>query len=318
MKNFSSYRRAIRFLAQGIGVVVLTLFVGCATAPRLELPPLPTDLPMRVELSDVPFYSQQERQCGPASLAMVLEWSGVSIDFKILSDQVFTPGRAGTLPPDMISGTRRNNRLAYPIHSLPALLREVSAGHPVIVLQKLEKWLSSDWHYAVVIGYDLEKKELLLRSGDRQLLAMDFQKFESTWQAWKRWGLVTLKPGTLPADSDETVYVKAALGLEQTGHWDSAEASYFAALTRWPESDSAWMGLGNSRYHLGNLPGAVMAFQSATGLTPPSGDAYNNLAHVLSEMGRQEEALIAARHAVAIGGPHIETFRTTLNEILAN
>ena len=315
MKFFPLYRCQVRLLQQGVGVGLLALFVGCATAPRPELPPLPTDLPSRVELSEVPFYSQLERQCGPASLAMALEWSGVEVDFKTLSDQVFTPGREGTLPPDMIGGARRHDRIAYPINSLPALLREVSAGHPVIVLQKLELLLSSDWHYAVVIGYDLEKKELLLRSGERHRLAIDFQDFESTWQAWNRWGLVTLQPGTLPADSQETVYVKAVLGLEQTGHWASAEASYSAALIRWPESGPAWMGLGNSRYHQDNLPGAAAAFQSATELAPPSGEGYNNLAHVLSEMGRREEALMAARQAVAVGGPHVETFRTTLNEI---
>ncbi len=315
MKLFPLYRCPIRLLLPGVGIVLLALFVGCATAPRPELPPLPTDLPSRVELSEVPFYSQQERQCGPASLAMALEWSGVAVDFKTVSDQVFTPGRDGTLPPDMIGGARRNDRIAYPVNSLPALLREVSAGHPVIVLQKLQRLLSSDWHYAVVIGYDLEKKELLLRSGYQHRLAMDFHDFESTWQAWNRWGLVTLAPGTLPADSREAIYVKAVLGLEQTGHWASAEASYASALTRWPESLTAWMGLGNSRYRQGNLPGAVTAFQSAVQFAPQAGEAYNNLAHVLSELGRREEALTAARQAVAAGGPHVETFRTTLNEI---
>ena len=94
-----------------------------------------------------------------------------------------------------------------------------------------------------------------------------------------------------------------------------SEASYSAGLSRWPESLAVWMGLGNSRYHQSNLPGAAAAFQSATELTPPAGEAYNNLAHVLSEMGRQEEALTAARQAIAVGGPNIETFRTTLGEI---
>ena len=145
MKRVPLYKRfPIRFLKKAVGLVLLGLFAGCATAPRPELSPLPADLPPRVELSEVPFYSQLERQCGPASLAMALEWSGVAVDFKTLSSQVFTPGRDGTLPPDMIGGARRHDRIAYPINSLPALLREVSAGHPVIVLQKLQRLLSSD------------------------------------------------------------------------------------------------------------------------------------------------------------------------------
>ena len=78
------------------------------------------------------------------------------------------------------------------------------------------------------------------------------------------------------------------------------------------------MGLGNSRYGAGDLRGAERAFRKAARASPGSGAAYNNLAHVLAERGRRREALMAARKAVAIGGPLKSNFLETLEEIEKN
>ena len=75
------------------------------------------------------------------------------------------------------------------------------------------------------------------------------------------------------------------------------------------------MGLGNSRYALGDLNGAENAFRRAIQRHPRSAAAYNNLAQVLSEQGHQKEAIEAAQKAVAIGGPMKEVYESTLLEI---
>jgi hypothetical protein len=43
--------------------------------------------------------------------------------------------------------------------------------------------------------------------------------------------------------------------------------------------------------------------------------APNNLAHVLAEQGKWEEAQAAAQRAVDLGGPFLDVFRQTLEEI---
>ena len=78
------------------------------------------------------------------------------------------------------------------------------------------------------------------------------------------------------------------------------------------------MGLGNSQYALGNLPGAENAFKMAVVNHPQAANAHNNLAQVLFEQGRKQEALEAAQRAVAIGGPMAEVYETTLREIQSN
>ena len=89
------------------------------------------------------------------------------------------------------------------------------------------------------------------------------------------------------------------------------------AITLWPESYSAWIGLGNSRYAIFDLAGTASAFRHASRLNQKNGIAFNNLAQVLWERGQPEEALEAARQAIILGGPLVEKFRQTLYEIEA-
>ena len=64
-----------------------------------------------------------------------------------------------------------------------------------------------------------------------------------------------------------------------------------------------------------NLEAAETAFRNAARAHPENGAPLNNLAHVLAELGRYEEALEAIDQAVAIGGPQEATFRQTREEI---
>ena len=109
----------------------------------------------------------------------------------------------------------------------------------------------------------------------------------------------------------------AAVGRERAGRSGQAARAYGAATTRWPGSLGAWIGLGNSRYAEGELVAAERAFRRATELQPDAAIAWNNLALVLSERGRKDEALAAALRAVEIGGPQAENFEDTLRGVQA-
>jgi tetratricopeptide (TPR) repeat protein len=119
----------------------------------------------------------------------------------------------------------------------------------------------------------------------------------------------------MPATAEEGRWVEAVIGLEKAGRHAAAAEGYLTALGRWPRNLAAMVGLGNSRYAMGDVEGSEAAFRRATEAFPEEGTAFNNLAHVLAELGRREEALAAARRAVALGGPHQDTFRKTFEEI---
>ena len=304
-------RRAAR-TARALAVWAL---VGCATPQTDRLLNAPAALPARAEVAGVPFFPQEKYYCGPAALAMVLNWSGLPVTQEEIGAQVYTPGREGTLQSDVVAAARRNGRLAVPVTRLPDLAAELAAGHPVVVFQNLGLGWLPVWHYAVAIGYDLTSGDLILHSGLDSRRVMPLRTFERTWARGDHWGLVVLPPEELPVSADQVAVLRAATGLEQAGKSEEAAVAYGAIAERWPDSLEAWIGLGNAAYAAGRLDEAENAFRTATERHPNAGAAWNNLAHVLGQKGRRTEAVAAAQRAVRLGGPNATTYRATLREV---
>jgi tetratricopeptide (TPR) repeat protein len=295
--------------------ILSSLLAGCSVFRQMEMPPLPETLPPKHELTAVPFFPQEEYQCGPASLAMAVSWSGLPLRPEDLVDEVYTPARKGSLQVAVIAAARRHGRLAYEISDLESVFPEIAAGYPVLILQNLGVSWFPVWHYAVVIGYDAEDKTIILRSGTTARKVMPFGVFEKTWARSNYWGILILQPTELPALALEINYVGSVAGLERAKQYRAAVSGYQTALTRWPESLPARMGLGNSYYALGEFKESELAFQKTIQLHPDEGSAYNNLAQVLMEQGRLREALASATKAVSLGGPLQQVYQETLKQI---
>jgi Flp pilus assembly protein TadD len=167
----------------------------------------------------------------------------------------------------------------------------------------------------VVIGYDAHEGIVILHSGVIPYRRVSIKVFEKTWARSDHWGLLVLPPARLPATATEEAYIFAVLGLEKAGQWQAAVEGYKNALARWPDSLVAHMGLGNSYDALGDIESAEAAFRVATHRFPAHGSTFNNLAHVLWQQGKQQAAVDAARRAVALGGPLVNVYRETLEEI---
>lgn len=308
-------RSMCRLSQRAGGLFFFLILAFSCSHPNHALIPASRQGPMYVEISSVPFYPQSTHQCGPAALAMVLSWTQANVNPQELVREVYTPGKKGSLQPALISAARRWNRLVYRIEGADALFQELAAGHPVIVLQNLGLHWFPRWHYAVVIGYDMTKTAIILHSGRNARRQMSWSLFIKTWQRARFWGLVVLPTSELPASADEKSYLDAVLGLEEAGQWEGAAKAYATALERWQNSIGALMGLGNSRYAVGDLIGAERTLRQAIEAHPQNGAAFNNLAHVLGEQGRYAEAAQMARRAVALGGSDEPLYRQTLDEI---
>ncbi|MDO8596119.1 MAG: PA2778 family cysteine peptidase [Sulfuricaulis sp.] len=291
---------------------------GCATLQTDRVRATANAFPQPVELTAVPFFPQEEYQCGPAALATVLNWTGVSVTPDQLAQQVYLPERQGSLQLEMIGASRRQGRVPYVLRpELESLFAEVASGNPVLILQNLSFWWYPKWHYAVVVGFDLPRDRIVLRSGREQRHDIPIEIFERTWRRSHYWAMVVLSPDRLPFTAEEIPYLQAVAPLERLARWPEATTAYSAALRRWPKSLAAQMGLGNSRYALGDVRGAEEAFRQATQEHPDAGVAFNNLAQMLAEQNRWQAAHTAAQRAVELGGPQIETFRETLKQIEA-
>lgn len=289
-----------------------SLLAACAhRAPLIET----AGRPARVELADTPFFPQTRYQCGPAALATVLNARGVTVTPDELVPQVYLPAREGSLQAEIKAAVRRQGLLAVPVEpALDALLAEVAAGHPVLVLQNLGlNWLPR-WHYAVVVGYDLARQELVLRSGTEPRRITPFGVFLNTWNRSARWGIVVLAPGVFPAQAKPTPYLEAASALERLGRHQEAREAYEASAARWPDNPLGWLGLGNTEYALGHAEPAEAAFRHALHQQAGAAVVWNNLAYALAARLCIRQARESARCATRIG-PENADFTHTLKEM---
>ena len=149
------------------------------------------------------------------------------------------------------------------------------------------------WHYAVGVGYALDARELILRSGTTRREPMGFALFERTWARGGHWAFAVTRPGALPATAREADAVEAALGFERANASTVQRAAvYGSVLARWPDNLPALIGQGNARAAQADWRGAAMSFERAA-LRHDSAAAWHNLALARAQLAR----LVAAREA---------------------
>lgn len=298
-----------------IFALVCALLTGCPTQTR-NLSQIAPDLPEHAELSNTPFFPQEQHLCGPAALATGLTAAGFPVDPKQLDAQLYLPAREGSLQVDMVAASRRQGALALPApQTLAGLLGEVASGTPVIILQNLGLSIAPRWHYAVVIGYDLPRSEVILRSGIREREVMAMSTFEHTWARSDYWGLIVVRRNQLSNTVDRSILEKSLVALEKYAPPDALFGWYQQAVRRWPDSAIFAVGLGNSAYATGRFDDAERAFRAAAKQHPQNAVALNNLASVLQQRGQLNEALAIANQAVALGGDWLATTQATRDAI---
>ena len=194
------------------------LLLSACTTPlqtlRLAEQP-PANVARQVELVNTAFFPQQRYQCGPAALATVLTGVGVNTSPESLETQVYLPGRKGSLQVELLAATRHYQLLPVQLPPrLESIILELAAGKPVLILQNLAFSWAPRWHYAVVVGYDLDARELVLRSGTMKRRVTPFATFERTWQRSGYWAVAVVTPDQVPASASALAYLEAVHAFE--------------------------------------------------------------------------------------------------------
>ena len=281
-----------------LALLMFGLLGACARTPLIVADSTP--LPGQVELTEVPFFPQQDYQCGPAALATMLNQRGIDADPDSLVERVYIPERKGSLQVEMVAAARAHGLLVYPLQpKLEDLLTEVAAGNPVLVLQNLafDSW--PQWHFAVVVGYDLAEQQIILRSGTTRRWIGSFRQFERSWVKADRWAVLTVEPARLPETAQETQWLAAASDLEQIGRRDAAQRAYRAAAGRW-QGGLPWFALANSHYAEGKLLTAEQSLRASLDRDEQFAPGWFNLSQVLAERGCSVPAAQARACAVRL------------------
>ena len=271
---------------------LLLLVSGCVSqAPNTAAPANAS----HVELISTPFHPQTQYHCGPSALATVLGSSGLKISPERMSREVYLPGRKGTLQLEIIAAVRRHGRIPYQLDgNLQAILGQLDADLPVLVLLNQGIGMFPAWHYATVIGYQPGTDSVILRSGSDFRLEMSRRRFENDWKKAGYWSLVVLQPGQFPASVDMDRYLDALIAMEEAGQWKAVETGYQAVLSHSPEDSPvnrlARFGLANALRADNQLEAAVMEYKQLLSRDPGHLSARNNLADTLLALGRCNEA----------------------------
>jgi len=269
---------------------VLLLLSGCASIPD-SVRALDGDA-AAVELHRTPFFAQERYQCGPAALTTVLTMSGVDVALQQIVDRVYLPAQKGSLQFEMLAATRTSGRLPYLIDgTLSALRAELAAGRPVVVLQNLGVAAIPRWHYAVVIGIDPQRNEVILRSGTDRRRTTATNTFLQTWRRGDYWAMVVLRPDEMPALIDQSRYFAAIAALEQAQQLDTAALAWQTALARWPDNPVALFGLGNVHLAAGEFSEAEAVYRALLEKDSRQHVVRNNLALALARQRQFAAAL---------------------------
>ena len=275
---------------------------ACASSPQTRLLlDNPPDLPAVVELSEVPFFPQQQYHCGPAALAGIINYRGTTVEPDEIANLIYIPDLKGSLQVEIAATTRQFDLLPVQLDGqLESLLNELAAGNPIFVLQNLAIDAYPVWHYEILIGYDLEQRHMILRSGVNRRIIRNFALFEKTWQRAGHWALAVVDPDSIPVTASPEAYLAAVIDMEQVGRLESAHRGYATAVLRWPDSLLALSGMGNTSYALMDYVDAESAYRAALVIEPGKAELWNNLAYALAQLGQRQASLDAIEHALEL------------------
>lgn len=269
-------------------ICVACLFSGCSFHRQTGAGEAPA---ADIELTDTPFFPQEEYLCGPAALAALLVSSDVVTLPDLLSPDLYIPKRQGTLQLGIIGSIRRHDRIPYEIRpEMDAITAELKAGRTVLVLQNLGLKILPTYHYAVVIGV-LSDGQVVLRSGTTERLLLDIDDFLTTWEKAGSWGVIALKSDELPTDHDISRYLEAVARVEATGNIQLAEQCYKTVLDRHPHSDLAVFGLANAMFAQHHYTTAATFYSYLLERNPAHAEAANNLAESLAALHCYQQAI---------------------------
>ena len=177
-------RRCLLFALTGLALII----ASCATSPR-------TPGEGAVLIEEVPFFKQEAHQCGPAALAMVIDYwhdttgTGRRVTPEQIVPDIYSPSARGVLGMDLEIYAKRQGFLTRQFSgTIDGLKRLVDEKIPPIILVDFGFSLYQANHFVVVIGYTQDG--VIVTSGQHQNQSIREGELKKIWGKTGNWTLV--------------------------------------------------------------------------------------------------------------------------------
>jgi hypothetical protein len=164
-------------------LLILPFFLSCAGVPPVR------DSGKTRLIEDVPFFPQEIYQCGPASLAGVLNYWGVRLSPEEIAADIYSPSARGTLTMDMVLYVgKKGLNVSHYQGGLEDLKQKIQSGFPLIVMVDYGVWVYQQNHFMILLGYN--ERGILAHSGKEKEKFIPYGDFLWSWEKTKYWTLL--------------------------------------------------------------------------------------------------------------------------------
>jgi predicted double-glycine peptidase len=161
-------------------IIFFTLFSCSTVSVQFDSKP--------VMINNVPFHPQEDYQCGPASIAGVMNYWHVKVTPEDIAKDIYSTSARGTLTIDMALYAQKKG--LFSLHyrgTWEDLKAKIQEGYPLIVLVDYGFSVYQANHFMVVVGYNDEG--VVVNSGKTEKMFMDKERFLRAWEKANFWTL---------------------------------------------------------------------------------------------------------------------------------
>jgi len=185
--EFPVSKTGSRFLLPGL--ILCCLLTACAAARHGT--PLPEG---SVIINGVPFFEQEDYQCGPASFAAVVNYwyrkgsKGRTLSLEEAVARTYSPSARGVLGIDLeINARKLGFKAVGKAGTIEAVRHSVDQGAPVIILVDYGFLIYQRNHFMVVIGYGPDF--VIVNSGRQENEIISNDDLVKIWKRTGCWSL---------------------------------------------------------------------------------------------------------------------------------
>ena len=167
-------------------ILYLCFFSGCSAGAKELNIARPSQT---VLIRDVPFFPQLDYQCGPASLAGVLNYYGDTVTPGEIAEAIYRQKIRGTVSLDMVLYARQRGFASkWYEGGTDDIVRAVDSGSPLVVMIDRGFSLARVYHYMVITGYSFEG--VIANTGTTPQKLIFWERFMSQWERTHNWTLL--------------------------------------------------------------------------------------------------------------------------------